>query len=89
MGVGIGGSPLSEEGAVADFRPVERDSTQVGRVTGAAWSPRLERNVGFAWVPIELAEAGTTLDVVVGDGAVPATVQELPFVDPAKQIPKS
>ncbi len=89
VGVGIGGSPLSEEGAVADFRPVERDGTQVGRVTGAAWSPRLERNVGFAWVPIELAEAGTTLDVVVGERTVPATVQELPFVDPAKQIPKS
>jgi glycine cleavage system aminomethyltransferase T len=89
VGLGIGGSPLSEEGAVADFRPVQRDGTQVGRVTGAAWSPRLERNVGFAWVPIELAEAGTTLDVVVADRTVPATVQELPFVDPAKQIPKS
>jgi aminomethyltransferase len=89
VGVGIGGPPLSEEGAVADFRPVERDGLQVGRVTGAAWSPRLERNVGFAWVPIELAEAGTTLDVVVADGTVPATVQKLPFVDPAKQIPKS
>jgi glycine cleavage system aminomethyltransferase T len=89
VGVGIGGSPLSEEGAVADFRPVERDGSQVGRVTGAAWSPRLERNVGFAWVPIELAEAGTTLDVVVADRTVPVTVQELPFVDPAKQIPKS
>jgi aminomethyltransferase len=88
LGVGIGGPPLSEEGAVADFRPVEHEGRHVGRVTGAAWSPRLERNVGFAWVPIELAEEGTTLDVVVADGTVPATVERLPFVDPEKLTPK-
>src|SRR5205085_149327 len=62
VGVGIGGPALSEEGAVADFRPVEREGRRVGRVTGAAWSPRLERNVGYAWGPIELAEEGTALD---------------------------
>ena len=46
VGVGIGGPALSEEGAVADFRPVEHEGRRVGKVTGAAWSPRLERNVG-------------------------------------------
>jgi glycine cleavage system aminomethyltransferase T len=89
VGVGLGGPPLSEEGALADFRPVEHGGGRVGKVTGAAWSPRLERNVGFAWVPIELAEVGTTLDVVVADGTVPATVERLPFVDPGKRIPKA
>jgi aminomethyltransferase len=89
VGVGIGGPPLSEEGAVADFRPVTSGGATVGRVTGAAWSPRLERNVGFAWVPIELAGEGTALDVVVAGGAVPATVEGLPFVDPEKRLPTS
>jgi aminomethyltransferase len=89
VGVGIGGPPLSEEGAVADFRPVEKDGAGVGRVTGAAWSPRLERNVGFAWVPIGLAEEGTTLNVIVADGSVPAAVERLPFVDPEKRTPKA
>jgi len=89
VGIGIGGDPLSEEGAVADFRPVLVDGQRVGRVTGAAWSPRLERNVGYAWVPIELAGEGTKLEVAVADGSVPATVEALPFVDPEKQIPKS
>ncbi|MFL5736341.1 MAG: glycine cleavage T C-terminal barrel domain-containing protein [Actinomycetota bacterium] len=89
VGIGIGGDPLSEEGAVADFRPVLVDGQRVGRATGAAWSPRLERNVGFAWVPIELASEGTTLEVAVSDGSVPASVEALPFVDPEKRIPKS
>jgi aminomethyltransferase len=89
VGIGIGGDPLSEEGAVADFRPVLVDGQRVGKVTGAAWSPRLERNVGYAWVPIELAGEGTTLEVAVADGSVPATVEALPFVDPEKRTPKS
>ena len=89
VGIGIGGDPLSEEGAVADFRPVLVDGQRVGKVTGAAWSPRLERNVGYAWVPIELAAEGTNLEVAVADGSVPATVEALPFVDPEKRTPKS
>src|SRR5204863_973825 len=89
VGIGIGGDQLSEEGAVADFRPVLVDGQRVGKVTGAAWSPRLERNVGYAWVPIEFSGEATTLEVVVADGSVPATVEALPFVDPEKRIPKS
>jgi len=89
VGIGIGGDPLSEEGAVADFRPVLVDGQRVGKVTGGAWSPRLERNVGYAWVPIELAGEGTNLEVAVSGGSVPATVEKLPFVDPEKLIPKS
>ena len=30
----------------------------VGTVTDLIWSPRLERNIGYVWVPIELAGAG-------------------------------
>jgi glycine cleavage system aminomethyltransferase T len=90
VGIDIDGSPMSEEGALNDFWPVEgADGTPVGRVTAGAWSPRLERNVGYTWVPIELASAGTTLDVASADGRRTATVTELPFVDPAKETPKS
>ena len=31
---------------------------QVGHVTDAIHSPRLERNIGYAWLPIELAKIG-------------------------------
>jgi glycine cleavage system aminomethyltransferase T len=68
--------------------PVTANGT-VGRVTSAVYSPRLEKNIGYAWLPIEQTELGTTLTVETPDGARAATVVPLPFVDPEKQIPKS
>jgi aminomethyltransferase len=88
VGIGIGGDALSEEGAVADFRPVLVDGQRVGRVTGAAWSPRLERNVGYAWVPIELAAEGTALQIESPVDPMNAMVVPLPFHDPRKDVPK-
>jgi glycine cleavage system aminomethyltransferase T len=58
-------------------------------VTSAIYSPRLEKNIGFAWVPVELSELGSTVSVETPDGKRNATVVEMPFVDPGKQIPKS
>ena len=61
----------------------------VGRVTSAIWSPRLEKNLGYAMVPIEHAKLGTALRVEVpGAGERAATVVAKPFVDPKKEIPK-
>jgi aminomethyltransferase len=59
-------------------------------VTSAIYSPRLEKNIGYAMVPTDLARSGTRLELVLpGDEARPATVVPKPFVDPAKEIPKS
>ena len=57
-------------------------------VTSACFSPRLERNIGYAMVPIALAELGTTLDVDAVSGRVAATVVPMPFIDPKKEIPR-
>jgi glycine cleavage system aminomethyltransferase T len=89
VGIEIRGDPMTDEGALNDFWPVVADGGRVGRVTAGAWSPRLQRNVGYAWVPIALAEPGTQLRVESPRGALDATVAELPFVDPGKDIPKS
>lgn len=68
--------------------PAFHDGREVGRITDAVWSPGLERNIGYVWVPIELSEPGTRLDVVTEDGvALEATVARLPFVDPQKKVP--
>jgi aminomethyltransferase len=82
------------EGARLDMNPtawpVLTGEQEVGRVTSAVWSPRLERNIGFAWVPVELSAPGTTgLTVRTIDGPREATVVSMPFIDPGKQIPKS
>ena len=69
--------------------PVEADGQRVGEVTSAIYSPRLEKNIGFAWVPVRLSELGNTVSVETPDGVRVATVVSMPFVDPGKKIPKS
>jgi aminomethyltransferase len=67
---------------------VVRDGTTVGRVTDAVWSPGLERNIGFVWVPIDMAEAGTKLEIHTEHGTtIEGTTASIPFVDPRKKAP--
>jgi glycine cleavage system aminomethyltransferase T len=89
VGVDIGGDPMTDEGALNEFWPVREagSETPIGRVTAGAWSPRLERNIGYAWVPIAHADAGTRLAIDSSAGERSATVAALPFVDPEKRIP--
>ncbi len=61
----------------------------IGFVTSAVYSPRLDRNIGYAMVPAGSAEMGTRLSVSTPDGERDATVVPRPFVDPDKEIPKS
>jgi glycine cleavage system aminomethyltransferase T len=89
-GVEISGDSLGSynDGSMIDFFPVSHDGREVGRVTSACHSPRLEKNIGYAMVPIELAELGTELEVDVYGEHRDAVVVEMPFIDPKKEIPK-
>ena len=69
--------------------PIVEDGIRIGKVTSAIYSPRLERNIGFAWLPAERSETGATLTVESEWGTRTATVVPMPFVDPSKQIPIS
>jgi aminomethyltransferase len=69
--------------------PVLDEGRTVGAVTSAIYSPRLRRNIGFAWVPADRAALGTQVRVDSEWGERGATVVEMPFVDPGKQIPVS
>ena len=68
---------------------VRAGGAPVGKVTSAIYSPRLERNIGYAWLPAELSTMDTTVEVETEWGPRSATVVEMPFVDPAKSIPIS
>jgi glycine cleavage system aminomethyltransferase T len=72
-----------------EFWPVRHDGEVVGKLTSASHSFRLEKNIGYAWVPIALAEVGTSLELGSPDGPAPATVAPLPFWDPNKDVPKA
>lgn len=89
-GVEIAGDSLGayNDGSMIDFFPVSRTGERVGQVTSACHSPRLEKNIGYAMVPIELAQLGTELEVDVAGDRREAVVVEMPFIDPKKEIPK-
>jgi glycine cleavage system aminomethyltransferase T len=90
VGIDIGGAAMTDEGALNDAWPVhEPGGDRIGRVTAGAWSPRLERNVGYAWVPATHMDVGTPLALRASGDVRSATVAALPFVDPDKEIPKS
>ena len=91
VGVDIEGAPLGSyiDNEMLDFFPVSAGGSEVGRVTSACYSPRLERNIGFAMLPVEHAELGTALQVETPvSGTVAATVVQMPHWDPTKEIPK-
>ena len=90
VGIEIGGAPMTDEGALNDFWPVHgKGGAAIGRVTAGAWSPRLEKNVGYAWVPASQQAEGIELEVAAPAGMRPAAVAPLPFFDPAKRVPVS
>ena len=81
------------EGAPIEFNmtrwPVRKGSDAVGQVTSAIYSPRLQKNIGYAMVPLAYAALGTEFEVDTPGGAARAVVVPMPFVDPGKTIPKS
>ena len=89
-GVEIGGEQLGtyNDGSMIDVFPVHRDGQRIGKVTSACFSPRLEKNIGYAMVPVEHAELGTTLEIDGPSGRTSAVVVEMPFIDPKKETPK-
>jgi glycine cleavage system aminomethyltransferase T len=88
--VEIGGERLGayNDGSMVDMFAVHKDGAAIGKVTSACFSPRLEKNIGYAMVPIEHAQLGTELAVERPEGTTSAVVVEKPFIDPKKETPK-
>jgi len=86
-GVTFDGAPFPALNAVK--WPASLDGASVGKVTSAIYSPRLNLNIGYCWLPSELSVEGRTVRVETEWGARSATVTSMPFVDPSKQIPVS
>jgi aminomethyltransferase len=67
-----------------DFFPVLARGDRVGQVTSACYSPRLDKNIGYAMVPIEDSEIGTELAVERPEATVHAVVTDRVFVKPER-----
>jgi glycine cleavage system aminomethyltransferase T len=86
--VGVEMSGEAIDGEFPEHRRAFHEGEEIGPVTEMVWSPRLEMNIGYVWVPIELVEAGIDIEVdAPGRGPVPARTAAIPFVDPKKEIP--
>jgi glycine cleavage system aminomethyltransferase T len=86
--VGIESTSSALQYEIAEKRPVLHRGEAVGTLTDLIWSPRLEKNIGYVWLPIELSQPGTELEIVAPDGELwPARTAAIPFLDAAKQVP--
>ena len=68
--------------------PVLREGRNVGRMTSWVYSPRLQRNIGFAMLELASTGLGTEITVHGDDGERRARVVETPFVDPQRKLSK-
>ncbi len=92
VGVEIGGARIEFNATKWPVLPAGpgAERSVVGHVTSAIYSPRLQKNIGYAMVPVAHAAPGTRLRVAIPEvGERPATVVPKPFVDPKKAIPKA
>lgn len=89
VGVALDGEPFPELNNVKWPAYRAGGGERIGKVTSAIYSPRLKKNIGFCWVPAELARDGSTVRVESEWGRRTATVTPMPFVDPDKRIPVS
>ncbi len=86
VGIEIEGDELRAE--MSEYWDVSSGGTKVGHMTDAVWSPGLKKNIGYVWVPIELAQPGNRLEIHAEDGRTHAgTTAAIPFVDPKKEKP--
>jgi glycine cleavage system aminomethyltransferase T/glycine/D-amino acid oxidase-like deaminating enzyme len=68
---------------VVGKEPVFAGPDCVGYVTSAAYGYTVGHGIAYAWLPAELAEPGTSVEIGYFDRRVPATVATEPLFDPA------
>jgi aminomethyltransferase len=72
---------------VPDHWPVTNKKKEIGYVTSKCYSPRLKKNIGYAFLPIEYTKLGTEVNIKSPYANLTAKVVELPFFDSKKRIP--
>jgi len=95
VGVEILGDPISKVVPpqytpgyfVPDHWPIFDDKKEIGYVTSKCYSPRLKKNIGYAFIPIEYAKNDTEFEIRSPYANLKAKVVPLPFYDPKKRIP--
>jgi glycine cleavage system T protein (aminomethyltransferase) len=78
------GFEVKDRGIARQGHQVLHQGEVVGAVTSGTWSPTFERALGMAYVPSELAAAGTPITLAVRAKELSAQVVEMPLYRRAK-----
>jgi aminomethyltransferase len=78
------GFEVTERGIARDHQNVVADDKVVGQVTSGSPAPFLKKNIGFAYVPIEMATIGQQIKIDVRGRLVDAQVVKTPFYKRAR-----
>jgi len=73
------GLELVEPGIARSDYPVFKNGTSIGRVTSGTKSPTLGKSIAMAYVAVEQAQPGNTVDVQIRGRSVQAKIVSLPF----------
>jgi aminomethyltransferase len=84
VGRALAGFEVRGRGIARQGHAVLSDGKVVGQVTSGTWSPTLEKAIGMAYLPPDLASPGTEVALDVRGKALAATVVGLPFYRRAK-----
>ena len=75
----LAGFRMVDRAIARDGAPVFRDGKSVGKVTSGSYVPYLKQNIGFAWLPAELAEPGERIAIQIRGALAAAEIVETPF----------
>lgn len=84
VGLEFDGPPLI--GSNDEFWPIRQDGSDIGHVTSAVHSPRLEKNIALALVAAAHADIGTKAVIEIGSEQRKCRIVPKPFYDPRKSL---
>ena len=87
VGVEIDCKPLT--GPNTTFWKLKKNDINIGKVTSAVYSPRLQKNIALSMVSVDQSEIGNEFQVTTNEGTFNCIVVEKPFYDPKKKIASS